>query len=51
MAARVVIDQAGMNALFRDVSGPVAADLLRRVIQVEAAAKRLCPVDTGTPNR
>jgi HK97 gp10 family phage protein len=45
--ARVVIDQAGMNALLRDVSGPVAADLLRRVIQVEATAKRLCPVDTG----
>jgi len=33
--------------LLEGPSGPVAKDLLRRTIQVEGAAKRLCPVDTG----
>lgn len=42
----VTVDKDGLNGLLaRD--GAVAADLLRRAVQVTTAAKRLCPVDTG----
>ena len=33
--------------LLSSEEGPVARDLLKRTIRVEAAAKRLAPVDTG----
>lgn len=36
-------DTAGLSQLDREI----AKDLERRAIKVEAAAKRLCPVDTG----
>lgn len=47
MAARVVLIQSGLDELLKSPSGPLAADLLRRTLRVEATAKRLCPVDTG----
>lgn len=43
----VRIDEAGLARLLESEEGPVAKDLLRRLIKVERAAKRLCPVDTG----
>lgn len=33
--------------LLESEQGPVAKDLLRRVLRVERAAKQACPVDTG----
>lgn len=47
MSTRVVLDQSALRQLLQGEDGPVAADLARRAIQVEGAAKRLCPVDTG----
>lgn len=47
MADRVVLDSGALARLFASPTGPVAADLARRAIRVETAAKRLCPVDTG----
>lgn len=44
---RVVIDQAAVSRLISGEAGPVGRSLLRKAIQVESAAKRLCPVDTG----
>lgn len=44
---RVVFDEAALDRLFRSETGPVAKDLARRAIRVDAAAKRACPVDTG----
>jgi HK97 gp10 family phage protein len=41
----VIVDQAAVAALVR--SDPIAADLARKAVTVEGAAKRLCPVDTG----
>lgn len=43
----VVFDQQALDRLFNSEDGPVAKDLARRAIQVDRAAKRLCPVDTG----
>lgn len=40
-------DRAALHAIFESPTGPVAKELERRAIKVEAAAKRLCPVDTG----
>lgn len=45
--ARVIIDHASLDALFSSADGPVGRELARRAIKVEAAAKRICPVDTG----
>lgn len=45
--ARVVIRDAELTRLLQSEDGPVAKDLLRKAIQVETQAKRLCPVDTG----
>ena len=45
--AHVVFDQAALGRLFTSEQGEVAKELTRRAIKVEAAAKRLCPVDTG----
>lgn len=44
---RIVFDEAGLHALFTGEDGAVGKELARRVIKVETAAKRLCPVDTG----
>lgn len=43
----VQIDQGALDELFSSPSGEVAKDLQRRALQVDRAAKRLCPVDTG----
>lgn len=44
---RVVLDDAALGRLLESVNGPVGADLLKRAVRVDAAAKRICPVDTG----
>jgi HK97 gp10 family phage protein len=41
------LDRAALSKLLTGAEGPVAKDLVRRAIQVEATAKRLVPVDTG----
>lgn len=41
------IDSGALQELFDSPDGEVAKDLQRRALQVEAAAKQLCPVDTG----
>lgn len=41
------LDVAAINRLLRSPGGAVAKDALRRGYRVEAAAKRLCPVDQG----
>lgn len=46
-AASFRLDRRALNQLLEGADGPVAKDLLRRAIQVEASAKRLCPVDTN----
>lgn len=43
----VRFDQERLSALLEGTNGPVAKDLVRKAIRVQAAAKRLCPVDTG----
>lgn len=43
----VEINGAALAELFESPAGEVAKDLQRRALQVDAAAKRLCPVDTG----
>lgn len=43
----VEVDQAALAELFSSPSGEIAKDLQRRALQVDRAAKRLCPVDTG----
>lgn len=43
----VQVDQAALAELFSSPSGEIAKDLQRRALQVDRAAKRLCPVDTG----
>ncbi len=43
----VEINGAALTELFESPAGEVAKDLQRRALQVDAAAKRLCPVDTG----
>lgn len=44
---RVVLDEAAIDRLLRDQNGPAGRTVLRKGIQVEGAAKRICPVDTG----
>lgn len=46
MANRIVFNEAELDRLF-SASGPVADHVRRLCVQVEAAAKRSCPVDTG----
>lgn len=41
MALAFTWDQGALDALLRSTEGPVAADLLRRAIQVEGTAKRI----------
>ena len=43
----VEINGAALAELFTSPSGEVARDLQRRALQVDRAAKQLCPVDTG----
>ena len=43
----VRFDQAALSALLTGPDGPVAKDLTRRALRVNATAKRLCAVDTG----
>lgn len=43
----VEINGAALTELFESPSGDVARDLTRRALQVDNAAKQLCPVDTG----
>jgi hypothetical protein len=45
--SRTRLDQAALDRLLNSPDGPVGKDLARRTVQVETAAKRLCPVDTG----
>lgn len=45
--SRVVIHQAELSQLLYSPSGAVAKDISRRAIQVQTAAKRSVPVDTG----
>lgn len=42
-----VPDHAALDRLLEGPNGPVAKDLARRAVKVEATAKRLAPVDTG----
>jgi HK97 gp10 family phage protein len=44
---RVVLDHAAIDRLFRSPTGPAGVALAKSAIKVEAAAKRLAPVDTG----
>lgn len=44
---RVVIDQAAFARLLQSEEGPVGRELMKRTLQAEGTAKRLCPVDTG----
>lgn len=43
----VEINGDALAELLSSPSGEVARDLQRRALQVDRAAKRLCPVDTG----
>jgi HK97 gp10 family phage protein len=47
MAYRLTFYGAELKKLFEGENGPVAKDLAKRAIRVEAAAKRLAPVRTG----
>lgn len=47
MAERIDINGAALQELLNGPQGPVGRELLRRVIRVESAAIRACPVDTG----
>lgn len=40
-------DHAALGRLFNSPQEAVAKDLARRALKVDAAAKQLCPVDTG----
>lgn len=46
---RLVWDTAAIEHLLRGVDGPVAGDLLRRAIRVEAAAKNFATGNNGGP--
>lgn len=46
-AGDVYFDQGALAQVLAGPNGPVARDLARRGAQVETAAKRLAPVDTG----
>lgn len=43
----VEINGDALRELFESPSGEIARDLQRRALQVDRAAKQLCPVDTG----
>jgi HK97 gp10 family phage protein len=43
----VRLDQGAIDRLFTSPAGPVGKSLARSAVKVEAAAIRLCPVDTG----
>jgi HK97 gp10 family phage protein len=43
----MVVNASALKDLLEGDHGPVSAWLLRKAIDVETAAKRLCPVDTG----
>lgn len=43
----VRIDGPALDRLLQSPAGPVAKELSRRAVRVGAAAKHLCPVDTG----
>jgi len=43
----VEINGAALTELFESPAGEVARDLQRRALQVDRAAKQLCPVDRG----
>ena len=43
----VEINGAALTELFESPAGEVARDLQRRALQVDRAAKQLCPVDHG----
>lgn len=45
--ARVEFDEAGMFELLESETGPVGRDILRRTLNVEAAAVMYCEVDEG----
>lgn len=47
MAELVTLRPSELTAVLEGEGGPVYADLTRRVLNVHAAATRLCPVDTG----
>lgn len=47
MAERFRFDQAGLHELLESTTGPVAKELVRRTVRIEAGAKRLTPVKTG----
>jgi HK97 gp10 family phage protein len=47
MSDLIVFDEAALDELFESPRGPAGRDLARRSVQVESAAKRLAPVDTG----
>lgn len=44
---RIIFDKAAITAVLSGPQGMVARDHLKRTLKVEAAAKRLCPVDEG----
>lgn len=47
MDVSIRYDQGALDRLFNSEQGHVGRFLLKKTIQVERAAKRLCPVDTG----
>ena len=44
---RIRLDHRALDQLLESEDGPVGKMLARAAIKVDAAAKRLCPVDTG----
>lgn len=44
---RLVLNTVAIDKLLNSPEGPVGKMILRKTIQVERDAKRLCPVDTG----
>ncbi len=47
MSGYVRLDAAAIDELLQSPDGPIGVDLLKKAVQVETAAKRFCPVDTG----
>lgn len=47
MSAEVVVNEGALDQLLKSPDGEVAKDVMRRTLQVDRMAKRLCPVDTG----
>lgn len=47
VAVELLIDELALNAMFHAVDGPIARDLERRGLAVEAAATRLAVVAPG----